>query len=70
MRQGVIELDQWTERMVIRFSSHEDSGKLHCGQPLEVFVNGEWKETRIGYNGGWILEGIECSTPIGLKAII
>ena len=70
MRQGVLVPDFLTGRMVVRFSVHEYSRKLHCGQPLEVLVDGVWQETRIGYEGGWILEGVECATIVGLRVRI
>ena len=70
MKQGVLVPDLRNGRMMIRFSVNEYSEKLHCGQRLEVLVDGIWKKTRLGYDGGWILDEVVCATLVGLRVRI
>ncbi len=62
--------DARSERMDIRFGMEKYYGGLHCGECMEVEVNGEWVPTRIemGYlDGLWYLVGIETGNLQGLK---
>lgn len=46
-------------RYDIRFSTEEYYGGLHCGDCIEVLVNGEWIPTRIEMGEQWYLVGIQ-----------
>lgn len=37
-RYGILEMDLWV------------NDGLHCGQGIEIYINGEWVEDRIEYN--------------------
>lgn len=67
MKQGVLIYDSKSERMDIRFGLEDYYGGLHCGTPMEVFVNNEWIPTRIEMNDDWYLVGIKISPISGLR---
>lgn len=73
MKEGVLVYDERSERMDIRFGMEEYYGGLHCGECMEVALNGEWVPTRIemGYpDRQWYLVGIETDNLQGLKVRI
>lgn len=42
---------------------------LHCGTPLEVWIDGKWQPTRVEHNGEyWYLVGFEELVLYDLKA--
>lgn len=59
MKHGVLIFDNESDRYDILFDTNERYGGLHCGECLEVFVNNEWKSTRIEYGENWYLVGID-----------
>lgn len=41
-------------------------GGLHCGDTMEVLIDGNWIPTRIEMDDDWYLVGIPCRDLIGL----
>ena len=72
MRQGTLVPDYRTGRMDIRFSPAEYYGGLHCGETMEILMNGQWEPTRIemDFEREWYLVGIACDDLIGLTVRI
>ena len=66
MRQGALTLDAQTGRMDIRFDLENYYGGLHCGECLDILINGEWVPTRIEMGDGWYLAGITTDHVEGL----
>lgn len=66
MRQGALTLDAQTGRMDIRFDLENYYGGLHCGECLDILINGEWVPTRIEMGDGWYLIGIKTDSLEGL----
>ena len=66
MRQGALTLDAQTGRMDIRFDLENYYGGLHCGECLDILINGDWVPTRIEMGGGWYLTGIKTDNLEGL----
>ena len=66
MRQGALTLDAQTGRMDIRFDLENYYGGLHCGECLDILINGEWVPTRIEMGNGWYLVGIKTDSLEGL----
>ena len=50
--------------------SNDYYGGLHCGDCLEVFVRGKWKQTRMEYGDNWYLVGVRASDLNGLRVRI
>jgi hypothetical protein len=70
MRDGILIYDPKQERMEIRFSIDEFYGGLHCGECLDVYINGNWQPARIEFNHSdkdWYLVGI--SKDISLEGL-
>ncbi len=59
MRQGTMVADEESGRMDIRFGLMDYYGGLHCGECLDVLIDGEWVPTRIEMGEGWFLVGIQ-----------
>ena len=68
MRQGTLVPDYSTGRMDIRFSPEEYYGWLHCGETMEILMNGKWEPTCIemSFEREWYLVGVKCDDFIGL----
>lgn len=66
MRQGALTLDAQTGRMDIRFDLENYYGGLHCGECLDILINGKWVPTRIEMGDGWYLVGIKTDSLEGL----
>lgn len=66
MRQGTLVPDEGSGRIDIRFSPEEYYGGLHCGETMEVLINGKWIPTRIEMDDDWYLVGIPYRNLIGL----
>lgn len=47
MRQGALVYDSESGRMDIRFGLEDYYGGLHCGECMDVKINGKWVSTRI-----------------------
>lgn len=66
MKQGTLVLDNETGRMDIRFGLEDYYGVLHCGDCMEVQIDGEWIPTRIEMDEDWYLVGIQTDQLVGL----
>ena len=55
-----------TGRMDIRFSPNDYYGGLHCGETLDVKINGRWVSTRIEMGNDWYLVGVDTDDLVGL----
>ena len=55
-----------TGRMDIRFSPNNYYGGLHCGETLDVKINGRWVSTRIEMGNDWYLVGVDTDDLVGL----
>ena len=72
MRKGCLIYDEGSGRMDIRFGLEEYYGGLHCGEGMEIMVDGEWIHTRIemDLNSKWYLVGVAADSLIGLPVKI
>ena len=52
--------------MDIRYGLNRYHGGLHCGEQLEVLVNGRWFPTRIEKGQDWYLVGLKTESLVGL----
>jgi hypothetical protein len=66
MKQGTLVYDEDSDRMDIRFDSGDCYGGLHCGETMEVLIDGRWTPTRIEKGGDWYLIGIKTGSLVGL----
>jgi hypothetical protein len=56
------------DRMDVMYDDGTTENGLHCGQCMDVFINGEWKATRLEMSDDWFLVGIKgLDTLEGLK---
>ena len=69
-RYGVLVYSKETDRFDIRFDFDDHYGGLHCGQCLDVQIDGRWVPTRIEMSSDWYLVGIETDNLVGLSARI
>ncbi len=46
MRKGCLIYDEGSGRMDIRFGLEEYYGGLHCGEGMEVILDGNWRRMR------------------------
>lgn len=67
-RMGCLIYDEGSGRMDIRFGLEEYYGGLHCGDGMDVMVDGEWMPTRIemGLNRKWHLVCVDADSLAGL----
>lgn len=67
-RMGCLIYDEGSGRMDIRFGIEEYYGGLHCGEGMEVMLDGNWIPTRIemSISGQWYLVGVDTDSLIGL----
>lgn len=65
-KQGVLIYDDTIDRMDIRFGPLDYYGGLHCGERLEVLLDGEWIQTRIELGEFRYLRGVRLSRLNGL----
>ncbi len=56
---GVLFYNEESDRIDVQYDNGTTEGGLHCGQTLEVFVNGKWEPTRIEMSDDWYLVGIK-----------
>lgn len=66
MRESKLKYDKGIDRFVV------DGYGLHCGDTIEVLLNGTWVPTRIeyDYNFSWYLVGLRGLELEGLTARI
>ena len=60
MREGILIYDYVTKRYDINLGIEDYYGGLHCGDCLDVFINGAWKSTRIEFSNDWYLVSIKA----------
>ena len=67
-RIGSLIYDEGSGRMDIRFGLEEYHGGLHCGDGMEVMLDGKLVPTRIemNINSKWYLVGVDTDSLIGL----
>lgn len=65
-REGVLVEEEETGRIDVRFGLDDYFGGLRHGTRLEVFVDGEWVQTKIEMKDGWRLTGIPTDQLPGL----
>lgn len=65
MKIGTTVYDTNQDRIDIRFTNGETYGGIHCGECLDILLNGEWISTRIEMEQKWFLVGLEGISPIG-----
>ncbi len=70
MKKGILTINLDNKRMDIRFPSGELYGGLHCGECLDVKINGRWIPTRIEMGDDWFLVGVNTNDLIGLEVRI
>ena len=70
MKQGTLVYDHATDRYDIRFDLDCYYGGLHCGERLEVLLDGEWIPTRIELGEFWYLKGVKLIKLNGLTVRI
>lgn len=66
MKQGSLIYDPESGRMDIRFGLEDYYGGLHCGECMDVLLDGKWIPTRIEMYDEWYLVGIKTDDLIGL----
>ena len=69
-KQGALVYDNNTGRYNIRFDLDKHYGGLHCGECMDVKVRGKWIPTRIEYDRGWYLVGVDTDILDGLMVRI
>ena len=65
-KQGILIYDDVIDRMDICFGPLGYYGGLHCGEQLEVLLDGEWIPTRIELGEFWYLKGVKLIKLNGL----
>ena len=66
MKIGTLVPQRDTGRMDIRVSPNNYYGGLHCGETLDVKINGRWVSTRIEMGNDWYLVGVDTDDLVGL----
>ncbi len=66
MRQGALLINEESGQIDIRFGLSDYYGSLHCGDCLDVLIDGEWIKTKIEMSDGWKLSGIQTDRLSGL----
>lgn len=67
MKQGSLVYDDVQDRIDIRFGLDDYYGGLHCGETMEVLIDGRWVPARIEKGRDWYLVGIKTSSLPGLQ---
>ncbi len=71
MQEGILMFDQQADRVDIRFDNGDYYGGLHCGTPVEVWLNGQWFASRIELSSqSWFLVGVKPDIIWGLRVRI
>lgn len=66
-KQGALVYDEETDRIDIRFGLDDYYGGLHCGETIDVLIDGQWIPTRIEKSSAWYLVGVKTKTLPGLQ---
>jgi hypothetical protein len=57
--KGKLFYNHYNDRIGVANDSEIIDDGLHCGQTIEVFINGKWTPTRIEMAEDWYLVGIK-----------
>lgn len=64
MREGILGYNKTTKRIGLLVTDLWEIDGFHCGEDLEVYVDGSWVSTRMEYDWGkkeWYLTGTGLS---------
>lgn len=67
MKNGSLIYEEDQDRIDIHFGLDDFYGGLHCGETMEVLINGQWIPTRIEKSSDWYLVGIKTKSLPGLQ---
>lgn len=67
LKAGALVYDEETDSIDVRFGLGDYYGGLHCGETMEVLIDGQWIPTRIEKSSVWYLVGIKTKTLPGLQ---
>ena len=67
IKQGALIYDEDQDRIDIRFGLSNYYGGLHCGETMDVLIDGQWIPTRIEKGRDWYLVGIKTTFLPGLQ---
>jgi hypothetical protein len=71
IKYGTLTYNFESDRYSVRIAedNRERHIDLHCGDPLAVFMNEEWKDTRIEMNMAeeWYFVGLGCDPKLGSR---
>ena len=71
MQEGILIFDQQADRVDIRLNSGDYYGGLHCGAPVEVWLDAQWFASRIELSSqSWFLVGFKPDIIWGLRVRI
>ena len=70
IKQGTIFYDRTTKRYDVHFDTGGKYGGLHCGDTLDVLINGKWVPARIEMAADWYLVGCRDVPLDGLRVRI
>ena len=65
-RQGALVYSRDKGRYDVRFGLDDYYGGLHCGDCMDIRLNGRWVPTRMEYFAGWYLVGVNTEALYGL----
>ena len=66
IRQGALVYDEDQDRIDIRFGLDDYYGGLHCGETMDVLIDGQWIPARIEKDRDWYLVGVKTKSLPGL----
>lgn len=67
MKTGSLIYNEDYDRIDIRFGLDDYYGGLHCGETMDVFIEGEWIPARIEKGSDWYLVGVKTDSLPGLQ---
>ena len=59
-KRGSLVCDEEWNRIDIRSGLDEYHGRLHCGETMDVLIDGQWIPTHIEKQNDWYLVGIKA----------
>lgn len=65
-RQGALVYSRDKGRYDVRFGLDDYYGGLHCGDCMDIRLNGRWVPTRMEYFAKWYLIGVNTDALDGL----
>lgn len=69
MKYGILIFNAATERLDVSFHNGTSLGGLHCGDCIDVCIDGKYVRARIEYSDDWYLYGLFSAgnIPVDLK---